>query len=135
MHTGDTELLGSTNAKWLKTVDRNKRWPILWAIVRFKVWSFTLNSEQNNFACHFSKLPFGEFFSKHSIFFLYLSIFSLFYSQTKNCQDKFSIRCQLKKNALTFDWLRPFSYGGSVPLICVSVPIICTLCVCTLCTC
>ena len=49
----------STNAKWLKTVDRKKRLPIPWALVRFKIQVSLLILRRRKFTFQLSKHYFG----------------------------------------------------------------------------
>ena len=80
---------GSTDSKWLKSVDRKKMWPIPWAIVRFKIPS---SISISRFFFYFSSLEatfWVNFFSIHSQFFLAFNFFSLFYSRTKKLPQKF----------------------------------------------
>ena len=67
----------SSNAKWLKTVCRKKRWPIPWAIVRFKTSSFTLNIEKKKISFSTLEATFGVIFSLNTLLiFFSLKFFS-----------------------------------------------------------
>ena len=68
----------STDAKWLKTVDRNKRGPI----VPFEISIFTLYFEHQNFTFQFLRVPLGKFFSQYTLdLFFLLLYFILFHSK------------------------------------------------------
>ena len=95
----------STKTKWLKTVDRKKRWPIPRATVRFKISSFTLDFEKerkNTF--QLLKLHLGKFFLNTLSIFLSFNCFLFFTLKEKNWKKKISILFRIWKNS-SRNWL------------------------------